>query len=194
MPRCLLLELPPELRDAIYEYACTSDATTVTFRLDKYQQGTYQEAIQPALTRVNRQVRVESLPVYYACNDFVMHTEESKAKDASRWLECNEPHLLALRRVSLWVRYVPVAHDLASSQGAFSITMERDATEGRWKVDDMWKWITVVRKPATVEGDAAFLTGLLRNMLVNGLTSHISSKEFSNLLTDVRLKYLNRKR
>ncbi|KAF2774114.1 hypothetical protein EJ03DRAFT_134 [Teratosphaeria nubilosa] len=191
--RCHLLDLPAELRDLIYEYAVTSDKTIVTFRLDKYQRDSYNQAVQPSLTRVNRQVRAESLPFYYACNTFVLHTEASKALDARRWLLCNEMHLLKLRRLSLWIRYVPLTNHRTTSQGALSITVLRNVADGCWKVDDGWDWITVVRRPGALEDDANFLIGKVRSLLVNESTSHLSAEEFADLLVQLRLEYVKEK-
>lgn len=189
--RCRLLELPPELRDAIFEFALTSEKTIVTFRLDGYQKDSYTQAIQPPLTQVNRQVRHESIPIYYASNDFVLHTEGNKSDDARRWLVCNERYLLKLRRVSLWVRYAAITHDRSSSNGALSIAMWRDVTAGCWKVDDEWRWITVVRKPAALQSDAKLLLQHLRSLLVNESTSHLSADGFTELLQDLRTHYMS---
>ena len=92
-PRFRLLDLPQEIRDLIYEFAVTSSKPIVAFRLDEYQRPSYQEAIQPPLTRSNRQIRRESLPIFYDCNDIVLHTEGSKMHDTQRWLYCIEPQI-----------------------------------------------------------------------------------------------------
>lgn len=186
------LELPPELRDLIFEFALTSGRTLVTFRLDDYQRDSYLQATQPSLARVNRQLRHESLPIYYACNDFVLHTEGSKADDARRWLLCNEPHLPKLRRVSYWVRCITLANQLMSSQGAMSISMMWDAMNDCWKVDEQWRWITVVRRPAALENDAKLLVGHLRTLLEEP-TLQLDGYGFYGLLTDLRTCYVKEK-
>ncbi|KAK5113577.1 hypothetical protein LTR85_010805 [Meristemomyces frigidus] len=191
--RCRLLELPPELRDAIFEFALTSDKTLVTFRLDTYQRDSYTQATQPPLTRVSRQLRHESIPIYYAANDFVLHTEGIKAENARRWLECNERYLLRLRRVSLWVRYASSTNAGSSSQGALSVGMKRDVAAGCWKVDDDWRWITVLRKPAALERDAEFLIQRLRSLLVNESTSYLNAEGFVGLMLELRGQYVKEK-
>jgi hypothetical protein len=191
--RCRLLELPAELRDAIYEFALTSSKPTVTFQLDKYQKDSYAQAIQPALTRVSRQIRAESLPVYYACNDFILHTDPTKCIDARRWMECISAHILKLRRLEVWVRYVPLTNDRATSQGALGISMYRDVAKGCWRVGEGWKWITVVRKPGALGGDAKFLIQMLRRMLVNESTTYLSAEGLADLLVELRMEYAKKK-
>ncbi|KAK0258746.1 hypothetical protein B0A54_15292 [Friedmanniomyces endolithicus] len=162
--RCRLFELPPELRIAIFEYALTSDKTVVTFRLDDYQRDSLQEAVQPALTRVNRQVRLETLPVWYGCNILILHTEGAKGRDSIRWLAYNEVHLAKLKRISVWVRRVSRTTG-QSSHGALGINLYRQATDDSWQVSRSWDWITVVRKPLGLEADAEALIWQARDSL-----------------------------
>lgn len=188
-----LLELPAELREAIFELAVVSEKPIVTFKLDQYQKDSYQEARQPAITRVSRQVRSESLPIYYDCNNFVIHTEGAKSDDASRWLMCNEKHLNALRHLTFWIRYIPFVHERLSSQGALGISLARPVKRGCWKVDDRWKWITVVRKPQTLASDAEFLIGHFKKALVNESTVFIGSEAFVEMIEGVRKQYAKEK-
>src|ERR1700761_2254315 len=85
--RSHFLELPAEIRDYIYEFALTSGKPLVAFRLDEYQRDSYEEATQPPLTRVNRQIRDESLPIFYQSNDIVLHNDSSKGGNTRRWLQ-----------------------------------------------------------------------------------------------------------
>ncbi|KAK5124760.1 hypothetical protein LTR85_001473 [Meristemomyces frigidus] len=62
--KCHLLLLPAELRNCIYELAIT--ACTFIWMKD---------ARQPALTRTCRQIRGESLPIFYECNTFRIYDE-----------------------------------------------------------------------------------------------------------------------
>lgn len=188
-----LLQLPPEIRDVIYEFALTSDHPVVTFRLDTYQQDSYQEATQPPLTRVSRQVRQESLPIYFDCNEFILHAEGSKVQNAHRWLICNSLHLPKLRHLSFWVRYVTLRNDRNGSSGALSIGLRRDVHDGCWKVKDRWKWITVVRRPAALDSDAKFLIAELRRLLINESTSYLDADEWYYMLTDLNLVYVKEK-
>ncbi|KAK4544940.1 hypothetical protein LTR36_003845 [Oleoguttula mirabilis] len=53
------LDLPAELRNDIYHLALTHDTVTVTDRL-----------IEPALLSTTRQIRRETLPIFYGANTF----------------------------------------------------------------------------------------------------------------------------
>ena len=72
-PHCGLLSLPPELRNRIYEIVVKIDVSPINIclwnavKIDK----------QPAITRTCRQIRNESLPMYYQLNTFCF--------DASEW-------------------------------------------------------------------------------------------------------------
>jgi len=192
--RCRLLELPAEIRDAIYRFALTAEKPVVTFRLDDYQRDSYEQAVQPALTQVSRQVRQESLPVYFASNTFVLHTEGSKADDARRWLQCNEWHLpKLLMSVSLWFRYVSLTNDRAASHGALGVSLSRLAKDVHWTVEDGFKWITVMRQPSGLERDAAFLARHLRSLLSDAPTACMDAQGFSDLMSTLRTMYVERK-
>lgn len=58
------LDLPPEIRNIIYEYAVVQDKP-IRFTYDKGR-----AARQPYLARVNRQIRWECLPIFYGQNIF----------------------------------------------------------------------------------------------------------------------------
>lgn len=177
----------------IFQFVVTADQTIVTFRLDSYQRDSYSQAVQPALTRVSRQVRSESLPLYFECNDFVLHTESPKAHDAHRWFRCNNSHLSVLRRLSFWLRYVPPANDRASSQGAMSVSVRRPKKNDPWEVDDAWSWITVVRKPAELQEDITLIMKRLSE-LVSCISNHESTPDdYSALVTELRLSYIQDK-
>lgn len=188
-----LLNLPPEIRDLIFEFALTSSKPMVAFRLDDYQRQSYEEAVQPALTKVSGQVRKESLPIFYDCNDVVLHTELSKTADTHRWLRCIEHRLPMLNRVSLWVRYVTLTNEVSPSNGAISISMQRTKPDGVWIVDDDWKWITVTRKPAVAHRDAKFLVGELRRMLLEDPGCVESADGFVGLMSDLKMFYIKEK-
>ncbi|TKA83386.1 hypothetical protein B0A55_01009 [Friedmanniomyces simplex] len=164
--RCRLLELPPELRIAIFEYALASPKTVVTFRLDDYQRDSLQEAIQPPLTRVSSQVRFETLPIWYGSTTFVLHTEDAKGRDTQRWLVENEPHLGKLK-------------------------LYRQATDDVWQVSDSWDWITVVRKPLGLEADAKEMILRVRETLNTDRGSlKTDARDWQHLLGNLREWYL----
>nr|POF08183.1 hypothetical protein CFP56_62763 [Quercus suber] len=189
-PGSRLLALPSELRDLIFEYALTSANTVVTFRLDPYQEDSYSQAVQPALTRVNRQVRRESLPVWYwHSNAFIMHTEATKADHTMRWLKCNERYLPLLREVEVWVRVLGSSNNLRSvASGAVGLVVARKGGDATWRVQEGWRWITVCRKPAGVEEDVLFLKEKL------GEARDVKTAwDWAELLATLKKEYTKRK-
>lgn len=188
-----LLNLPPEIRDLIFEFALTSPKPVVSFRLDEYQRQSYQEAIQPSLTRVNCQIRKESLPIFYNINEIVLHSENSKVNDTRQWLRCIEPKLSLLNRISLWIRYVTLTNDVSPSNGAISIKMQRTKPDGVWIVLDDWQWITVTRKPSVAHRDAKFLIGAVRQMLGDDSSCNESADGFIGLMVDLKMLYIKEK-
>ena len=64
--RCLLLDLPPELRNSIYRYATVSDQALLRPQ-------------QPALVRTSRQIRQEARPIFYGENSFVLQVPNGLA-------------------------------------------------------------------------------------------------------------------
>lgn len=193
VPGSRLLELPAEIRDAIFEFALTSEKPVVAFRLDEYQRDSYQEAQQPPLTQVNRQVRRESLPIFYNCNEVVLHTDSSKASDTQRWLRCIEPNLAMLHRMSLWVRYVTLTNDRSPSNGAICISLLRLRGEGLWQVQDEWKWITVTRKPSVADSDARFIKCELMKILAEDPSCLESADGLVGMMADLKMMYVKEK-
>ncbi|KAI7552693.1 hypothetical protein KC331_g1717 [Hortaea werneckii] len=205
--RCLLLELPPELRDLIYEYTVQSESPSnqmVTFKLDPYQRDTLTQAIQPSLLRTNRQIRQETLPLFYRSQTFILHSEGTKADYARRWLVGNEPHLQKLRQIELWIRYTTPANRFTSSNGAVGITLYRDLHDednnggrgvGGWGVrDDGWRWITVVRKPGNLEDDAGFLIREVRRLLKEDeWPGKLTAAGLYGVMADLREGYVKEK-
>ena len=192
-PRFRLLDLPAEIRDTIFEFALTSEKSVVAFCLDEYQRDSYQEATQPALTRVNRQIRQESLPIFYSCNDIVLHTDNSKANDTQRWLACIGANLANLRRLSLWLRYVTLTNDRSAANGALCISILRPKLESAWQVDDRWEWITVTRKPPVAESDAKFLISELEKIFTEYPRCLESVEGFAGMMADLKMTYVKEK-
>lgn len=186
------MNLPQEIRDLIFEFALTSSKPMVSFRLDEYQRQGYEEAVQPPLTRVNRQIRKESLPIFYDCNNIALHTEKSKIDDTQRWLQCIESKLSMLNRISLWIRYVTLTHEVTPSNGAMSITMQRTKPDGIWSVHE-WCWVTVKKMPSIVRRDAEFLIGKLRTMLQDEPSYVASAEGFFGLMSDLKTFYIKEK-
>lgn len=159
-----LLALPVELRDLILEYVLSSSKPMVTFRLDDYQRDCLSESTQPPLLFVNKQIRAEGLPIFYGCNEFVIHNEEAKLKDGRAWLLRHERYFLLIKKMAFWMRYVDLLN-ARSSQGAIALHLARKTGLQKWNVGDSWEWITVVRKPGGLDADANFLVTKLRQLL-----------------------------
>ena len=192
-PRSHLLDLPAELREHIFSLAVTSEKPTVTFRLDRFQKESYEEASQPPITRVSRQVRREALPLYYDCNEFIIHTEGQKAGDAHRWLHYSQPHLSKLGRLALWMRYVTLTNDHSPSSGAIGVYIRHDPREDRWVVGDDWRWITVVRKPAGVDWDGRLLIQFLTQLADGKSRSEMSAEDYVGIMGDLKMLYIKDK-
>ncbi|KAK3630385.1 hypothetical protein LTR56_006938 [Elasticomyces elasticus] len=101
-----LLTIPPELRTRIWGLALEITATpTVICRDSANKDKTLKvrsynfddQAVQPSLTKTNRQVRVETLPMFYGRNTF-----EVGYGLGSKWLNCIGKNAIHLR--SLYAR------------------------------------------------------------------------------------------
>ena len=192
-PKQHLLGLPAELREQIFIYAVSSKKPVVTFRLDSYQRDSYQEAVQPSITRVSRQVRREALPLFYDANEFVVHSEGSKVEDALMWFRCSQPHLPRLFRLAIWVRYIPLPTEHAASSGAMSVTMRHNVHSGVWEVDEEWRWITVVRRPAQLAFDGELLVRILSDLIAAKSRITMSVEDYATLLENLRMAYFKDK-
>jgi hypothetical protein len=189
-PKCGLLALPAEIREHIFAHAVVSSKPIVTFRLDNYQRGGYQEAVQPSITRVSRQLRNEALPLYYELNDFILHTEGQKSDDAHQWLHDNEAYLHRQHKLTFWLRYVDLAADRATHSGALAVTMRFDPRASQWVVrDDDWRWITVVKPPSAAGKHGKLLVKLLSNLL-RGIRHPPTADQLTCLKTDLRMLYV----
>ncbi|KAF7198520.1 hypothetical protein HII31_00259 [Pseudocercospora fuligena] len=78
-----LLDLPPELRNRIYEYVVVEENILIP-SICHHRERTY--AVQPAITKVNRQIRDESLSVFYGCNKFEVHVHRCDFDFFSEWM------------------------------------------------------------------------------------------------------------
>lgn len=105
-----LLDLPRELRDQIYEYLVFKPKNTITM-LPNY--GSFQSVVsaaQPAICGVNKQIRSETLPIFYGSNLFLAEISESTdLAIAKNWLSAIEgDNICHLRRLALcgWTKVV----------------------------------------------------------------------------------------
>lgn len=76
-----LEKLPAELRNKIYRLVVSDNKPlTVCARSPGYH-----KAIQPPITRVCRQIRDESLTMFYHCNEFVFEVTPAESWTETRW-------------------------------------------------------------------------------------------------------------
>lgn len=190
--RCMLLELPAEVRQSIFAFALKSDKPLVTFHIDDYQRESYEEASQPALLRVSRQVRTEAIPLFYGCNEFIFHTEERQANDAHQWLYKTQPYLDILGGVSFWLRYNTRIHAHITPSGAIAVTMRYAPRQDRWLVLPECKWVTANRKPSDLQPDGEYLIAKLRSLICSE-QRQLSAEFFANLLSILRKSYVDYK-
>ncbi|KAK5705564.1 hypothetical protein LTR97_002683 [Elasticomyces elasticus] len=94
-----LLELPAEIRNRIYEYAVklydTQRKDIIRMGAGKSMYFDSNPAAQPAITRVSRQLRKDTLSMFYNVNDFAVQALPINAADirdgssqVCRWLRC----------------------------------------------------------------------------------------------------------
>jgi hypothetical protein len=191
-----LLTLPFELRTQIFLHALSHPPHLVTFPPDHVQAQYYTAALPlPALTRVSKQIRHETLPLYFQANTFILHTEEPKFLDAKAWLRAGitQRFLADLRSVEVWVRYVPLGGARgALGGGCFGVRVGRERKGGRWRVEEGGvRWVTVTRRPVDWEGD---VKGLVRGFgeALGGLEEE-GAEEWIAVLEGVRDGYCRRK-
>ncbi|KAK4636262.1 hypothetical protein CLAFUR4_02161 [Fulvia fulva] len=88
-----LLRLSAELRNVIYEHTFTSQYA-VTLCSGK---------VQHPLTKTCRQIRHETLPMYYAVTKFNAHLDDGPATPLAKWLKTQAPELvLCMNGLVIW--------------------------------------------------------------------------------------------
>ena len=94
--RCHLLELPPELRDAIFTFAVVKDKPIhiLSYHL---------KPVEPLLLAVCRQIRAECLPLFFGANVFRMY--ESQAEPFIRHL--GEDRVKLVRKLRPFTSFRP---------------------------------------------------------------------------------------
>ena len=95
---CYLLELPAELRNYIYELAMSSDLLVVVGPESEPDHGH-----QSALTKVNRQTREETLPIFYGKNTFRVTElfQDDEWIMLKRWLSAIRNHSCLIRTMQV---------------------------------------------------------------------------------------------
>ncbi|KAK5138219.1 hypothetical protein LTR08_004915 [Meristemomyces frigidus] len=82
-------ELSPELRNRIYEYAFPHRDIETALVIDTpFLDETMTLATQPAITRISKQVRAESLAMFYARTTFVAYLRENDFRKLCQWVRC----------------------------------------------------------------------------------------------------------
>lgn len=95
MEATLLARLSPELRNAIWEAVFTSD-----YAITLQTGGT-----QHALTKTCRQIRRETLAMYYTAARLNAHLDDGPATPLAKWLQnIGREHCLLVRELNIWVR------------------------------------------------------------------------------------------
>ncbi|KAK3657573.1 hypothetical protein LTR56_002348 [Elasticomyces elasticus] len=115
-----LMDLPAEIQNRIFEYAVScftqyKDKATIELQAIHSCGGLYNwTAAQPAITRVSRQVRADSLAMFHSINHFVVEIIDWTAwkltnigdHRASQWLEAIGPqNATAIKTIT--IRYCP---------------------------------------------------------------------------------------
>jgi hypothetical protein len=98
-----LLDLPPELRNHIFELAVAAPDGVVRVDFSDSKLDVYKQTRQPALTRVSRHLRAQALPMYYHLNTFNITwqgTEYGWAR-CRRWAESIDRHLHHISKIQL---------------------------------------------------------------------------------------------
>ncbi|KAI6798635.1 hypothetical protein KC363_g5390 [Hortaea werneckii] len=133
VPQNTFLGLPQELRDEISAYLVLKPRNTVITMLSNHDcHRSEVSAAQPALARVNRQLRQEILPQFYGSNHFL--AEVSDAEDlatAKRWLDAiGDENAGSLCKLVLcgWTR-VPFGHMISRRWVKVGMDLQRGRLE-----------------------------------------------------------------
>ncbi|GIZ43925.1 hypothetical protein CKM354_000713400 [Cercospora kikuchii] len=82
-------ELPPEIRNLIYELALPSkERNERLFITSPYVDNHMTLAVQPAVTRVSRQTRSECLAMFYANNEFSAYINRFEIRELLHFVRC----------------------------------------------------------------------------------------------------------
>ncbi|RMY57620.1 hypothetical protein D0863_12563 [Hortaea werneckii] len=133
LPQNTFLGLPQELRDEITAYLVLKPRDTVITMLSNHAcHRSEVSAAQPALARVNHQLRREILPQFYGSNHFL--AEVSDAEDfatAKRWLDAiGDENARCLCKLVLcgWTR-VPFGHMISRRWVKVRLDLQRGSLE-----------------------------------------------------------------
>lgn len=116
---CALLSLPPEIRNRIYEYAVV-ELPCVEIHLRQHQEPCGHGGEQPALTRTCRQIRNESLGLFYELNAFCIRA----GPDRPRYLGPIRSYLDKVKKAQIQIFDHPVSILLNVSNGPANCTLD----------------------------------------------------------------------
>jgi len=117
-----LLSLPFELREMIFDYATYCDSADLHIGFQTLVPSTCTpNAVQPPVTRVNKQIRSESLATFYRSNSFVLCLHNDKAvRRCQKWIALNKACFRYANGVSLsihwWNRHGHAALNFVSAK------------------------------------------------------------------------------
>ncbi|KAF2170637.1 hypothetical protein M409DRAFT_19452 [Zasmidium cellare ATCC 36951] len=107
-PTATVLGLPQELRDLILAHILIKPTNTITMLPNFTCHANEISALQPPVSQVNRQLRHETLPVFYSANTFTAQLDNAVDLDiALAWLTAiGDDNISHLRKIILcgWTR------------------------------------------------------------------------------------------
>ncbi|KAK5707240.1 hypothetical protein LTR17_020873 [Elasticomyces elasticus] len=120
------MELPPELRNRVYELCIPSDQTSVLRSYCGHRTG-IDKPTEPHITKVSRAVRTEVLGMFYASNNFEFHAMRygfgpfvAQCKDLSTWA------VKQIRQVHIYI-----------AEMSWGLDFEIRCAEGLW---ELFRW------------------------------------------------------
>lgn len=150
-----LMDLPQELRDYVFSFILIKPQNTITMLSNAHCFQSEVSASQPALSKVSKQVRAETLPNFYNSNVFLAEISDSEdLETAMNWLAAigdeNVRHLRHLvmtgwtraeqsgsRRQGFQYRYVRLVFDLREGEVRMGTEFEAVAPGAKRYVEEM---------------------------------------------------------
>jgi hypothetical protein len=91
------------------------------------------------------------------------------------------------------VRYQDLESSLSHASGVISVHLRHDPRLGHWVVDDKWRWITVVRKPADAGQDGVLLCQLLTKLVDKRSRADLTAEDYSDIMFSLQVDYFTAK-
>lgn len=88
---------------------------------------------------------------------------------------------------------MPLTNLRASSQGAINVSITRPKKNSSWQIDGRWRWVTVVRKPAELDGDVKYILEKLSSMTREVSKVNASPEDYFAMMADLRTHYIQHK-